>query len=361
MIAPSAQAQIQGTLDLGAATVSYNDSARVTATTLTPRIRFDRGAFAGSGIGTLSSMTQGRWTIQGSLDASLLSAAFGRTRFEVAGEAGGSVHDDATRTGQYLGRARLHIGGGTRGLWAGAAGGRTWDALVWQPIVQGDFGAWSRTGQVQLVAIITPSAIGDSLRYTDAQGAVRWDGHRLELTAGIGARSGDAVVRESAMVWGGVSTTLWLTRRVGLVAAGGTYPVDFTQGYPGGGYFSVAFRLGERSIGSANDARHADRQAVRHSAPLAPRMEVATMHNGQRRIRFHVPGARNVEVMGDFTQWQALGLSPAPDGWWTTAIVIAPGMYQLNVRVNGGQWDVPAGVPVTEDEFGTRVGVLVLH
>jgi 1,4-alpha-glucan branching enzyme len=85
------------------------------------------------------------------------------------------------------------------------------------------------------------------------------------------------------------------------------------------------------------------------------------MLNGRRTIRLHAPGARNVEVMSDFTEWQALGLRPVAGGWWTTTTAIRPGVYQLNVRVNGGEWDAPAGVPVTVDEFGTRVGVLILR
>jgi 1,4-alpha-glucan branching enzyme len=85
------------------------------------------------------------------------------------------------------------------------------------------------------------------------------------------------------------------------------------------------------------------------------------MPNGRRTIRVHAPAARSVEVMGDFTAWQPLALTPASGGWWTATLAIAPGTYQLNVRVNGGGWDVPAGVLETVDEFGARVGLLVLR
>lgn len=228
------RAQAWTTLDVGGASVRYGDSVRITATSVSPRIRFDEGALAGTAAGTIASVTQGGWTAQGAVDFSVLSGAVGPARVEIAAEAGGSLHDDATRTGQYLGRARLHIGTAARGVWAGAGAGKTWDASMWHPVTQADFGAWARIGHVQLVATVTPSAIGDSLRYTDAQGALRWSGGRVELAAGGGTRSGDAIVRESSTTWGSASATFWFARHVALVAAGGTYPVDFTQGYPGG-------------------------------------------------------------------------------------------------------------------------------
>jgi 1,4-alpha-glucan branching enzyme len=65
-----------------------------------------------------------------------------------------------------------------------------------------------------------------------------------------------------------------------------------------------------------------------------------------------------VELMGDFTAWQPLALVSASDGWWTATIPLAPGTYQINVRVNGEAWDVPAGMLVAVDEFGVRVGML---
>jgi hypothetical protein len=360
-VARAAHAQVWTTLDVGSATVRYGDSIRVTAASLTPRIRFDDGPLAGTAVGTISSLTGGGWTAQGALDFSVLSGAVGPARFEIAAEAGGSLHDDATRTGQYLGRARLHVGGGNRGLWAGAAGGKTWDASLWHPIVQGDFGAWARFGRVQVVATVTPSAIGDSLRYTDTQAAARWEAGRVELAAGMGVRSGDAIVRESSTMWGSASATFWVARHVGLVAAGGTYPVDFTQGYPGGRYFSVALRFGTRPTTAVLRSPGEAAPSALPSGAAGPRLEVASLPNGRRTIRVHAPAARGVEVMGDFTAWQPLALTRVQGGWWTATLVIAPGTYQLNVRVDGGTWDVPTGALEKVDEFGARVGIVTLR
>lgn len=356
-----ARAQVSTTLDIGGASVRYGDSVRVTATSVSPRIRFDQRALAGTAAGTIASVTQGGWTAQGAVDFSVLSGAVGPARGEIAAEAGGSLHNDATRTGQYLGRARVHIGNDARGVWAGAAAGKTWDASSWHPVTQADFGAWTRIGRVQLVATVTPSAIGDSLRYTDAQSALRWSAGRVELAAGAGTRSGDAVVRESSTTWGSASATFWFARHVGLVAAGGTYPVDFTQGYPGGRYVSVAVRLGTRPTTTVMRSSSDPAPLAPPSATMGPRVEIAALPNGERLVRVHAPSAHAVEIMGDFTAWQPLALIRGQGGWWSQRVVAAPGTYQLNVRIDGGAWDAPAGALEQRDEFGARVGVITLR
>jgi hypothetical protein len=232
---------------------------------------------------------------------------------------------------------------------------------MWHPVTQADFGAWARIGHVQLVATVTPSAIGDSLRYTDAQGALRWSAGRVELAAGGGMRSGDAIVRESSTTWGSASATFWFARHVALVAAGGTYPVDFTQGYPGGRYVSVAVRLGTRPTTAVMRSSSDPAPLALRSHTTGPRVEIAALPNAERMVRVHAPSARVVEIMGDFTAWQPLALIRGQGGWWSQRIVAAPGTYQLNVRVDGGAWDVPAGALEKRDEFGARVGVITLR
>jgi hypothetical protein len=68
-----------------------------------------------------------------------------------------------------------------------------------------------------------------------------------------------------------------------------------------------------------------------------------------------------VEVSGDFTQWAPVSLERASDGWWTTSVRADPGTYQMNLRVDGGQWMVPPGMLTMKDEFGGVTGLLVVE
>jgi hypothetical protein len=65
--------------------------------------------------------------------------------------------------------------------------------------------------------------------------------------------------------------------------------------------------------------------------------------------------------MGDFTDWNAVSLGRGNDGWWTVTLPIPRGIHEVNVRINGGSWAVPAGLPRKSDEFGSAVGVLIVE
>jgi hypothetical protein len=64
--------------------------------------------------------------------------------------------------------------------------------------------------------------------------------------------------------------------------------------------------------------------------------------------------------MGDFTTWRPVPLRPAGNGSWFLTVQLEPGTHQVNLRVDGGAWAVPPGLPVVTDEFGGSVGLLVI-
>ncbi len=78
-------------------------------------------------------------------------------------------------------------------------------------------------------------------------------------------------------------------------------------------------------------------------------------------VRLHVPHARTVELSGELSGWEPVAMRQAADGWWTTRLPASPGSYRVNVRVNGGQWSAPPGVPVVRDEFDGEVGIVTVR
>jgi hypothetical protein len=69
------------------------------------------------------------------------------------------------------------------------------------------------------------------------------------------------------------------------------------------------------------------------------------------------PGARLVEVMGDFTDWEPVQLKLMGDAW-RFETPLRSGVRRLNVRVDGGPWSVPVGATLEHDDFGTAVGTI---
>jgi hypothetical protein len=358
-----ARAQVRATVDVGGASIRYNDSVRVTATTVAPTIRLDNGPLTALAFGSFSTL-DGAWSSQGSLAASLLSPAFGVGRLEAAASGGGTLHQDGTRTGRYLGQLRLHASAPSRGLWVGGGAGQGWNGLVWRRVIEGDVTGWLRHGDVTLLGTVRPVATGDSIRYTDATATLRRDASRLELAASAGFRSGRGLIEESRHAWASASAALWLAPQVALAADLGSYPADYTQGFRDGTYMSFSIRIApgrrawtrERAI-PATDALAARTAGSRSNA----RVEVVALEAGRYAVRIYAPLARRVEVMGDFTDWGAAPLTPAANGWWSMVTRITPGVRQLTVRIDGGQWTVPAGASMEEDEYGVPVGVIMVR
>jgi 1,4-alpha-glucan branching enzyme len=96
------------------------------------------------------------------------------------------------------------------------------------------------------------------------------------------------------------------------------------------------------------------------SDPLAPSLTAHQLPIGGWELRVQAPGARRVELNGDFTGWQPTALASSPGGSWTLTVPLAPGTYQVNLRIDDGPWMVPAGLLPLTDEFGGRVGLLVI-
>lgn len=346
----------------------YADSVDANAIAITPAVWAESGSTSLSLTGTLSEFMTGGWSAQGSADASLFTRRIGFLLGEIEGSGGGSTHDDGSRTGQLLASGRIHLAAASRGLWVGAGAGGTWDGARWRSVRQGEGGAWTRFGPGTAFASVTPVIVEDSIRYTDMQLSASFNLPRTELSASAGFRTGNRLptLGGNATSWGSVSAIGWITSRVALVASAGTYPVDLTQGFPGGRFASLGFRLGARrfhpatsSVPEISDLRPPRTAPDNTTGILA--FETRNAGAGTREIRVRTPSARTVEIMGDFNDWRPVSLTNAGGGWWTIALPITRGIHEIDVRVDGGRWIAPPGLSAKSDEFGGTVGVLIVR
>jgi hypothetical protein len=199
----------------------------------------------------------------------------------------------------------------------------------------------------------------------DGQLSLSWTHAKLDLGAVLGVRVGDQLTAlgGTARSWGSVNAVRWLGARLALVAAGGTYPIDPTQGFPGGRFAALSIRFATRRVPAAQSVvtqespieLQPDEQLAIASDFKAARTSASTV-----KLMVKAPRANHVEVSGDFTGWTPVALILGSDGWWAATLPIAPGKYQMNVRLDGGEWIVPPGLLSMLDEFGGRVGLLVV-
>ena len=345
--------------------VRYADTLNASAATLTPRAVADWGRGIAEISGTYSQFASGGWSTQGALSGSLFTPTSRGFIAEIAGFGGGSAHQDGTRTGEVLANARLHFMRARGEFFAGAGAGRTWFGGGGSSVVLlGELGASTTLRDVATSIVLSPVAV-DSLRYMDNQLTLSLARVKLDLSAVLGIRVGDQLTAlgGTARSWGNLNAVRWLGSRFALVAAGGTYPIDPTQGFPGGRFVSLSIRMSTRRAGPPSISTQQPEIGVPTDEGLPVVTEFAAEQSGIDSVTLKVkaPRAQLVEVNGDFTGWTPVRLNPVSDGSWAVTLPMAPGKYQMNLRLNGGEWIVPPGLLSMLDEFGGRVGLLVVE
>jgi hypothetical protein len=358
--------RVESSVDAGWVALRYADTLSTSAAAVTPRVLADWPNAALDAWGTFSQFKSGGWSTQGALSASLFTPKSRGIVGELGGFAGGSAHQDGTRTGEAIGNGRLHFVRQSGEAFFGGGGGVTWDGNAWRSVFQGEAGTAVNFGPAGGLLTISPVVVNDSIRYTDGQISLSWTSDRLDLSTLIGSRFGDQVTNLSANTksWASFSAVAWMTPHLALAAGGGTYPIDPTQGFPGGRFVSLSIRLAtgrnrtplppgteQNPLGSRPD----------EMLPAVAGFAAVQSSPGLVTLRVNAPRAQVVEITGDFTNWVPVRLEPSGGAWWSTALPMRQGKYQMNLRIDGGGWMVPPGLLSMLDEFGGTVGLLVIE
>lgn len=252
---------------------------------------------------------------------------------------------------------RLHRLWRAGGVWAGAGIGRTTDGFAWRTTRTAEAGGWLRVGRATVALTATPAWIGDSLRYLDAEIGARVVRGRVDAALYGGWRRWSEPSDAPGGAWAGATAAFWLTGHVAVVLGAGSYPADLAQGFPAGRYLSLSLRLA--TARPPEPERDALRVRLPETGAGTPEFEVRPEGPGWRRIRVRAAGASRVELMADFTDWRVVPLRPDGDRW-VVGLPLEPGVYRINLRIDGGAWTAPPGLPLLSDEFGGTVGILVV-
>lgn len=353
------KAQVAAYIEAGGARVRYSDTVEISSGTVSGGITALNPYAIFSALAAGSATQGSSWTMFGAANGSLFTPAFRALRGEAFGSGSGTTYGSNTGSGQVLGGARLHLAGARFGTWVGLGAGSVIDPVGTRGIRQGEAGLWAQLGAAVAQVVVLPVRIAGGIDYTDTEGSIRFGNARLELGAVGGMRSNVAASPDATNTWASANATAWLLRSVGITAALGSYPADLGQGLPGASYVSLGVRIAPRRIIPAVAPLPSDLARIAESSTAAA-VTVSAGANGNRAITVRVPSARTVEIMGTFTDWTPVSLSPSGPGIWSASLPISSGTQQLNIRINGGPWIVPRGLVAISDEFGGSVGILVV-
>ena len=291
-----------------------------------------------------------------------------RLRLEAATTATLLGTSDLQPSSSWLGFARVHALASSGGAWAGVGGGRVRNEDWGYGAATGEFGLWWRRDVQRLSLSATPvrtstittvvfedetvlrlrEAVGYADYTLSAHGA--WRGFELDAL-GVARTVWKGNVASAATA--SVAGAWWATPYIGFVAAFGQQLADPMRGTARARYATIALRLSAE--------RHRTNRS--RSAPVAVPGEAALVAesagDGMAIVRVHSPGARRVELMGDITGWEPVDLERRGDRW-ERRLTAPSGPHHVLVRLDGGAWIPPSNLPRIDDEFGGRVGLVIV-
>lgn len=183
--------------------------------------------------------------------------------------------------------------------------------------------------------------------YSEATAGAHHDGERASIDASATIRRDPGA--EQLVEWGssiGASFRQTSTRAL-FVSVASSLP-DFVHGADAARSVTIGLRLFDRPAARTTERARRGQASVQISGDSAV-----------RTIQVRAPGARTVELMGDFTDWLPVQLFGAA-GLFSTSLPMSAGNRRLVVRIDGGTWAPPSNTPVVDDDFGGRVGLLLV-
>ncbi len=157
----------------------------------------------------------------------------------------------------------------------------------------------------------------------------------------VGRRWGDDI--RSITTWR-IETAVPLSSDLAVVLSSHQTGAGLELGLPGSRSFTMGMRLGGI-------------EGIRPGVRPPPTITVERVADDAVEFTIRMPAGSRVRLMGEMTNWQVVELERRGRGRFTGRFKVAPGVYRVNIAVDGGPWIAPPGMPVVEDGFGGRVGL----
>ena len=394
--------ELETRLEAGAARTSgINAPLLMSSMALTPGLRYASRAFSLETKGSVWLNGQ-EWRIG---DAMLATETRSRSwrgfRGELLASASRVIGSSADVSNQIDAGGRVHLIRERAGVWVGSGTIRPLRVATVTNASVSSGGVWTKLGSTTLHATVTnvqftkfatndtvsgggsatpcpssastvgsPSDVGPGAaalplsagaascrrqsRLTDLEGGVRWERQLIELSVRGGQRFGKSVdVAASSRTWGSAHAAIWLSNKLAAVAAGGREPAQPTRGLPARSVASLGVMLAYWPI---------PRGTVLVESPinLVRAFELRPAGVALQRLTARIGGVEQVEIMGDFTDWAPVPLVRRGRDHWELLIPMGAGVHHINLRIDGGKWIAPPGMPTVKDDFSGEVGVLVI-
>jgi hypothetical protein len=391
--------ELETRLEAGASVTRGATAIPVSALALTPAIRYANRRMSFSARG--SAWMQERWQF-GDANAAFEANVPLRHGFraEVMANADRQFHSSALENEQVDASGRLHWMNSRGGVWLGSGVARPLRVTAVSNVNVSSGGIWTKVGPTTLrgsvtsffftkvsvdstvapdatqtapcastrlsppdvpvggagIAMAEASATGCRYqsRLTDLESSVKLDYRFIEMTVRGGRRFGDGYdVTPESRQWASAQAAIWISSQLAAVAGGGREPAQPTRGLPARTFATLGVMLAYWPIPRGV-------VPVETPASLVHAFELRPAGPTLQRITARIGGVESVEVMGDFSDWTPLPLMRRGRDQWELLVPMKTGVNHINMRIDGGQWIAPPGMPTAKDDFNGDVGVVVV-
>jgi hypothetical protein len=254
--------------------------------------------------------------------------------------------------------ARLRLGAGIAHAFSGVQAEVEWVASSvlfrsdprWFKSLKYNY-AWQDSAGTPVPRETTVTVPSDhAATWSTAQGTLRWRMGRLSLATVGGLSLGDGVTGRR---WAQGTVEWQLSRRVLLLGSLGERPsaslAFHSEAHPRsmiGIQFAPWSGMGWAMSGSLE--------------PKATAWKTEVQPRDRLIIKVHLRDVTSAEIAGDFTDWKPVALERLHAGWWYQVLRVTPGVHRVQLRLNGGAWQSPPGLPRADDGPGGPSGTLVV-
>lgn len=191
-----------------------------------------------------------------------------------------------------------------------------------------------------------------SARWSSAEARLSWVAERWW----VAVRAGRMTVADHAPgAWGGLQLGAEVGRGTTIMLGGSLSSRLASLAGTGRAQRSV-------SIGIGFDALLLSRRGEPEppERPPAAAFVVAPTAPGRVRITIRASARHGVEFASDCTGWQPVPMTRTADGW-VVELAARPGVHQADIRVDGGSWIAPPGLPPSSDDFAGEAGTFIIE
>jgi hypothetical protein len=381
-LAGGASGQVTGTLDVGAGTYRPDRAIPGGIASIAPTLVYERQGLRFGATGVYSDAPAGRWNFQGTGFAQVHTPRVGIFEAELGGELDATRHFRAQGTHAVTGDLRLYAHP-MRGisLWVSRGLGASWTLDRRRPLRRTQVGTSTQLGGMVFGLSVASTSFdlmggptaspSDTLvsggprmptqsasnspdmrtSLTDAVFSTSWRIASFDLDLALGRRFSRNAPEMT--IWG-VSAARSLSSQVALVGGAGRSGADPVTAVPGAKYlvFGLRLKLGPAAAPVFNWLPPPPEDSPLRIGPALP---------AGREILIRVPGAKQVELAGDFTDWAPVALQQVEDSGWRAVLPIAPGLHRMAIRIDQGAWRPPPGTRPVRNEFGGDVAEIVVE